>query len=193
MAQKVGPKEKANAALRGRKLSRAHELMLEDGVPEACLRFPDDKPKTAIKPKPANGGVTLAPPLAVQKAIAADLADEGATPKTPAPPAVDRQETDDMNRKTKKTATKKSAKGKSRTAVKGKTSARADGLREGSKQAQMLDLALDPAGVTEAAICKKLGWEKCSATLGRVCDKVGASLVRKDGKFFATMKGRRSA
>lgn len=69
---------------------------------------------------------------------------------------------------------------------------RVDGLRENTKQAVMLDMALRDEGASEAAICKKLGWKKCRVTLKRVCEKVGAKLVsRKNVKnetiFFATM------
>lgn len=68
---------------------------------------------------------------------------------------------------------------------------RPDGLREGSKQAIMLDMVLAKDGATEEAICKKLGgWKRCRVTLTRVCDKVGAELVRdeKTGRFHATMR-----
>lgn len=69
-----------------------------------------------------------------------------------------------------------------RTPVKEKTkpaveSGRPDGLRTGSKQAVMLDLALAEGGATEKAICTQLGWKKCRVTLKRVCDKVGAKLT----------------
>lgn len=69
-------------------------------------------------------------------------------------------------------------------------STRPDGLRQGSKQAVMLDMALAPGGATEEAICKKLGWKRCRVTLKRVCDKVGAKLSRDDktGKFQATLR-----
>jgi len=68
---------------------------------------------------------------------------------------------------------------------------RPDGLRTGSKEALMLDMVLKPAGATEAAICKKLGWKKCRVTLGRVCDKVSATLTSEgtgaERVFKATM------
>lgn len=75
------------------------------------------------------------------------------------------------------------------------SSGRPDGLREGSKQAQMLDLALQPEGATEHTICKALGWKKCRVTLKRVCEKVGATLkTSKNAKdetvFFATLKAK---
>lgn len=90
MAQQIGIKEKALAILRGRNLSQSHKMMLADGAPPQCLRFADEGPKPATKSKPANGGVTLAPPLAVQKAIAADLGRDES--KAPAPPTAQPEE-----------------------------------------------------------------------------------------------------
>lgn len=57
------------------------------------------------------------------------------------------------------------------------SSARPDGLRAGSKEAMMLDLACAPGGATEASICKALGWKKCRVTLKRTCEKAGAVLT----------------
>lgn len=98
-----------------------------------------------------------------------------------------------VKRKTTKT-TKKAPTPKARTSVKAKTTAaaRTDGLRPGSKQAIMLDLALRDEGATELAICQKLGWKKCRVTLKRVAEKVGARLEQKknvagDVVWFATM------
>lgn len=65
---------------------------------------------------------------------------------------------------------------------------RADGLRAGSKLAKMLDFAA-AAPRTEPEICKHIGgWAHCSATLGRVCKRVGAKMERKDGRFYVTLK-----
>jgi hypothetical protein len=84
-------------------------------------------------------------------------------------------------------AAKPAAKENARTPVSG----RPDGLRDGSKQAAMLDLALRQEGATEAVICKALGWKKCRVTLKRVCEKVGAKLEAKKNAagetvYFAT-------
>lgn len=73
MAQKIGPKELALKAQR-EDLAKHHKLMLADGCPPKLLRTSGGTPKLKDKNK-ADAGVTLAPPLAVQKAIAADLAD----------------------------------------------------------------------------------------------------------------------
>jgi hypothetical protein len=106
-----------------------------------------------------------------------------------AKPAAEQKETD-----VRKTTSKKSAKAKARTAVKGNvTSARSDGLREGSKQATILDLILMKSGASEPEICKKLGWEKCRATVHRVCERVGAKLSCIDGRFFAVLPQRKRA
>lgn len=88
-------------------------------------------------------------------------------------------------------AAKPAAKAPAKAPAKAKKSSgvevRPDGLRVGSKSALMLDLALaaGKGGITEEAICKKLGWKHCAVTLRRVCERVGVKLSRKDGTFFA--------
>jgi len=106
----------------------------------------------------------------------------------PAPPAATQENT--VKKPTKKAATKRKPAAKKK--AKAPAGARADGLREGSKQAIMIDMALRGEGATEKAICKKLGWKKCKSTLGRVAAKVGATLtssknVAGDVVWFATM------
>lgn len=55
---------------------------------------------------------------------------------------------------------------------------RPDGLRVGSKQAVMLDLAI--AGwTTEATICAALDWKACMVTLRRTCEATGYALERR--------------
>lgn len=54
---------------------------------------------------------------------------------------------------------------------------RSDGLRTGSKQAILFDLVAAPGGTTEAAACKKLGWQKCRVTIKRVVERAGRQLV----------------
>ena len=125
------------------------------------------------------------------------------SPKTrPDSPAAKPQEkkamTTKTKTKTKKTTKKAPAKKAPKTAPKkksliarimsvgtvtpdggaGGSSERTDGLRTGSKQAMMLDLAMEPGGKTEAELCAALGWKKCRVTLKRVCDKVGATLTQ---------------
>lgn len=73
-------------------------------------------------------------------------------------------------------------KGRSAPEPKGGTKARAgtartDGLRAGSKQAMLFDLVAAPGGVTEAAACKRLGWQKCRVTIKRVVEKAGRELA----------------
>jgi hypothetical protein len=187
MAQVVGKKELAQRELQKGKLSRAHKMMIEDGLPEKCVRT-GSGPK--LKRETTSAGISLAPPIAVQKAIAADLAEpETETTNAPAPPAAEPME----STVTKKTSTKKAAKAKARTPVKAaaKTTGRPDGLRTDSKQAKLLDAAVAAGakGSTEAELCKKLGgWKKCAVTLRRVCEKVGAKVERADGRFVVTLK-----
>ncbi len=76
---KPGAKELQLRDLRAR--PPHHQMMIADGAPEACLRT---GPGPKIKPKDErSAGVTLAPPLAIQKAIKADLAEPPTTPDSP--------------------------------------------------------------------------------------------------------------
>lgn len=61
-------------------------------------------------------------------------------------------------------------------------------LREGSKQAKLYEAALAAGskGATEADLCRKLGWKKCAVTLRRVCERMGATVTRVDGRFVVT-------
>jgi Protein of unknown function (DUF3489) len=124
------------------------------------------------------------------------ILNQGIPPKTtnPTPPDSPRgksKEATVTKKPTKKTTKKKPAKTapKKKARVRtgtvaaeaggaGGSSERPDGLRPGSKQAMMLDLAMMPGGKTEAEICAALGWKKCRVTLKRVCDKVGAVLTQ---------------
>ena len=72
MTQKIGPKELALKSQR-EDIAKHHKMMIADGSPPKLVRT-GSGPKL-VKKSP-EVGVTLAPPLAVQKAIAADLADE---------------------------------------------------------------------------------------------------------------------
>lgn len=123
-------------------------------------------------------------------------------PEAPAiKPELEQQESTVKRKPTQKTTKKRTSTAKARTSVKPKattTAARPDGLRPGSKQAIMLDLALRDEGATETAICKKLGWKKCRVTLKRVAEKVGAKLESKknvagDVVWFATMPKAKAA
>lgn len=173
---------------------------VEDLVIPPFLKRTGDGPQPK-KADEKSAGVSLAPPLAVQKAIAADLADDEKTKPTATAPAQQQETT--MKKTTKKASSKKTS-SKAKAAPKAKApakkatakkpaakvdpkpettktpapGARPDGLRPDSKQAVMLDLALAEGGATEKAICEKLGWKKCRVTLKRVADKVGATLTQ---------------
>lgn len=82
----------------------------------------------------------------------------------------------DRELKNPKTPAKRNAHNKAAASL------RPDGLRVGSKQSMMLDMALRKNGATEAEICEELGWRACLVTLRRTCEKVGASLTREPGK-----------
>lgn len=170
----------AQRELQKRKLSRAHEMMLEDGAPTSLLRFADEKPKPTTKSKPTNGGVTLAPPLAVQKAIAADLGDDDKTiPQVPAPPAADQSEID-MSRKKTTTKLKKVSKAKARAGIAKK--AKTDGtIRPGSKLETVAKLLMREGGCTTAEVLKATGWP--SVSMPQQAKAAGLTLAKaKDGK-----------
>lgn len=83
---------------------------------------------------------------------------------------------------------------KAKAKAKQAAQARADGLRAGTKQAIMLDalIAAGDKGITEDALCKKLGgWKACAVTLRRVCDRTGTKLENREGRFYGR-KGRKS-
>lgn len=186
----------------------ADRLWLINDLP-TITRRPDgtyayDGPETRpsiTSPKERKKAMTEIGPKEQQQRALREAAARGAEPKkpesiTPVSETISeaKQEESPVKRKSTKTA-KKAPAPKARTSVKAKTTAaaRADGLRPGSKQAIMLDLALRDEGATELAICKKLGWKKCRVTLKRVAEKVGAKLesrknVAGDVVWFATMK-----
>lgn len=71
---------------------------------------------------------------------------------------------------------------------------RADGLKEGGKKAQMVDMVCVPEGATELAICEALGWKACLVTLRRACDEANVTLTRvpvpgAKSRYVGTPKG----
>jgi hypothetical protein len=160
---KIGPKELAQRDLQAKKCSRAHEMMLEDGCPEKILRT-GDGPK--LKPRADKStGVTLAAPLAVQKAISAEFADdETETTNAPAPPAAEQQETamSMKKTKTKKTAKPKKAPKASKPKVASAPKEKNGGVRPGSKTEIVANLLKRPEGCTTADILAATGWPAVS-------------------------------
>lgn len=76
MRETIADGEAAEArASKKQKLTEAHKLMLADGLPLALVRTDAPSRKPARDKSAGDPGVTLAPPLAVQKAISADLAE----------------------------------------------------------------------------------------------------------------------
>lgn len=66
---------------------------------------------------------------------------------------------------------------------------RPDGLRAGSKQAILFDLVAAPGGTTEAAACRKLGWQKCRVTIKRVVERAGRELATSKNEKGETVYG----
>lgn len=146
-----------------------------------------------------KSGATAAMPLtgkAALRAIADAAVEAGhpiqraAEPKKPLTGKAARQamRRADKALKAEERAAKRVASGKPAKVARKGAALRPDGLTEGSKNAVMLDLAMKAgkAGITEKAICAKLGWKACAVTLKRVCERVGVTLTRKDGLFHVT-------
>lgn len=179
MTTKIGAKEQA---LRDATAANAKAAVADEAAPKT-----DPKPAASAPAKPDRTATvkttqTKAKPTATATAKKPTTARRpAAKPAKPATKAAGKT-------MTAKAPTKGNARANARTPV----ADRPDGLRDGSKQAVMLDLALHEDGATEQAICHKLGWKKCRVTLKRVCDKVGAKLetkknVKDETVFFATM------
>ncbi len=204
MPAKIGPKEQALRDLRNTKITetpgkpqrvKALRQMLDTTArtPQAVAPKPEaPAPAQPKEPVTMNTqtGIVGAPPANAKAPVEPKAPKPAKAPKKPAA------------KKTAKKAAKKTAKlaGKAKTkpaaakAAKSEPSTagkRPDGLREGSKQAVMIDMALDAKGATEAEMCAKLGWKKCRVTLGRVAEKIGAKLERREvdgeSRWFATM------
>jgi hypothetical protein len=81
-----------------------------------------------------------------------------------------------------KTATKKST---AKPAVK---NGRADGLRDGSKLALLIDTAVAAGkkGIAMKELAKKVGWERCADTLRKTCKRIGAKLEEKDDRVVVS-------
>lgn len=164
-------------------MNRGRQTMKTPGPKEAQIR--------ALK-------TTTAPAAA----IAAPKASAPAKPATEPKASVAPKET--TMRKTASTT-----KTKARTAVKAKaaTSAkkpeaavRPDGLRAGSKRAQVVDLVCADKGLTLEAGAKALGWQVLNrSTLLAYCKEAGVKVREQEGKdgapsvFFGTAKAKAAA
>ncbi len=192
-------------------LTPGQRMMVEDGLPQELILDPAErkagwvgvkltKPRDLKAPPKDEDPATRALRKEIAKADAAKKAERLArlkelTPK-PAKQEINMATTKTAKKAATKTAKKAAGKKAPKTpaapkAAPAASAGRLDGLRTGSKQAQMLDMVLDPTGATEAEICRALGWKKCRVTLKRVCEKVGATLVatKNDGTtvFTATL------
>lgn len=161
---KIGIKEQQLRDLRAR--PRHHQMMAEDVLPDKFLRTGSGpKPKREKK----DAGVALAPPISVQKAIAADLADDDKTTTVQAIAKAEPQEdTMSKNRKTKtpakgrqkaKGAAKKTRATKSRKKTAApRTTAGADGAPKENNTTRLTAFLKEPGGKVSADIEKKFGW-----------------------------------
>lgn len=175
--QHVGPKEQSIRDLPPRPIAKHHQMMIEDGCPPELVRTDAAQPKIS-KQKTADQGVTLAAPLAVQKAIAAEA--------TPTP---EQQESEIMGsvKSKSKSAGKKSAAAKTRTPVRAKSNGAngTDGaitLRPGSKIEIVANLLKRPEGCTTAEILSATNWP--SVSVPAMAKSAGLTLKKeKDGKI----------
>jgi hypothetical protein len=160
MSKPIGAKEAQLRDLRAQKRVPRHvEMMLGDGAPLACVRLPGEAPVPRTKTKPSNGGVTLAPPIAIQKAIAADLAADQTDAATAAPPMAEeaKQETT-MSKK----SSKKTVKGNARKPVTAKKT-KAPKVDKGESKTQIVARLLQrPEGCTTADALAATGWPAIS-------------------------------
>lgn len=200
---KIGPKEAKTRALREDAVCKIdHDDPTPGTVPkELCGVCSPSKSRKKPSPERKRGGdegVTLAPPLAVQKAIAKEFAGgepkaeiagamsilgvddqkKATTRKAAAKPEADNREESAMRTKTKK----KAAKQKARTAVKAKTvKAKTTGARPGSKVELVAKLLQRPQGCTTADVLKATGWP--SVSMPQQAKAAGLTLKKeKDGK-----------
>lgn len=183
-------------------LTPGQRLMVEDGLPAGSILDPADrkeawKGRKLTKPRDLKAPAKDEDPAtrALRKEIAAADAKKKAERLArlkDLKPKPAKQETDMATKKTpaKKAAPKAAKKPAGKPAAKKAPKApaapkatpaaspgRPDGLRPGSKQAMMLDMALRPNGASEAEICQALDWKKCRVTLKRTAEKVGATLT----------------
>lgn len=178
-ADKVSAVRQVGAKLKSE--TQAKETAMSTKAKTTKTEKKTSKPPTAKKPPTiADGEAAEAHAAAAEKRSAKKLR----APAAAKPPAAPKAE--------------KATKAAAAKAAPATVSGRPDGLREGSKQALMLDMALAPEGATEKAICAKLGWKKCRVTLKRTADKVGAKIeARKNAAeetvYFATMPARKAA
>lgn len=186
---KIGPKEAATRALREQK---AVECRIDHDDPTpgtvskdmcaVCTPRKRGTPRSEKRREGGDPGVTLAPPIAIQQAIAKDFADEQSTApvqseeQAPQP----QQETDAMTTKrSKKAATAKARSGKSKTPKTGKKS-KIGAPREGSKLAIVGKLLARPEGCTTQDVLKATGWP--SVSLPQQAKALGVTLKKeKDG------------
>lgn len=178
----VGPKQQSIRDLPSRAMrAKHHQMMIEDGCPPVLLRE-GDAPKIRPQRKP-DAGVTLAPPLAVQKAIAAEFSEPITDqPEAEASPTPEQQETETVatKSKTKKASTKSTAsKPKATSHTNGASNG---GIRPGSKIEIVANLLKRPEGCTTAEVLAATNW--LAVSMPAMAKSAGLTLKKeKDGKI----------
>lgn len=161
----IGPKEAALRELRAQPRAKHHQMMIDDGCPPQLIRT-TGKPPTIPKRNVVDSGVTLAPPLAVQKAIAAEFSEPPTDqPKAEATPTPEQQESEMGSVKSKsKKSGKKTAAEKTSSPMRTKSNGAngSNGARAGSKVEIIAGLLKRPEGCTTADVLKITGWPSVS-------------------------------
>lgn len=178
---KIGPREQAVREMRENDLSIPSFLRRKPETPEEVdARLKKQAAEAKLKKLPilAKGTEIMVLPSGAGGTTQESAMRTSSAKKTTKAPAK-------SAKKAETTPAKKRASANARTPV----DARKDGLREGSKQAKLIDAALAAGkkGIAEADLCKKLGWKRCAVTLRRVCARVGARIERVDGRFVVTV------
>src|SRR5579862_759300 len=164
---KLGTKEARLRELREKNAIPPHvDTLLRDGLPLACVVLPGEpnRRKTTTDAKPQNGGVTLAPPLSIQKALAREFAED--EPTAPAEAEAQPKESTVSktnlktreNRTVKKTATKTATK---RPNANARTKVKADAKPKQPKGmvVEILKLSSRENGVSPAQLNELTKWK----------------------------------
>jgi len=199
-SKKVGPKEAQVRALRETGCKIDHDA--EGTIPKqlCALCNPALKRRDTRAPsKPSGAGVSLAPPVAVQKAIAADLAEESASATTtkamvaavdePKKTAAAKPTAKQKESGVKKSSIKKAVKAaKQKPTPKAKIKAKGRGKRAGVPALDVAAFVCRKEGASMAEMEKKFGIDAhpMRAKIFYIRHELGYKVETKDGRYFGT-------
>jgi hypothetical protein len=178
----------ADAKKKNGALAPHHKAMIADGLPPKLART---GPAPKIKKPDTGVGVTLAPPVAVQKAIAADLADDKTAgsdapvvntelaarrTKIDAAKSVIAATKEATVSKSKKESTVKKIPAPKKVAAK-----KADKPKKQSKADMVEEMLLSKTGASQEELKKATGWPYTNVALA--AKRAEKKLVEKDGRY----------